>query len=138
MVDFNNDATIGTPAVNIVKILLLQARANVLESFEFYNKKISQGIEADQSHLKARILTWFLEHQSYLKRTLKKEQYKEILEKMKKDFLFNEKELSKEKFLDMVMELNNIMDNLRLTRVDLKKQYDKSDIEEDNKQNELS
>lgn len=137
MVDFNNEATIGTPAANIVKILLLQARANVLEALEVYNKKLNQGIEVSQDIIKARIGTWFLEHQAYLKRSLKPEEYQTLYEKFKTNFFFNEKELNNEIILDTVIELNKVMDQLRITRVDLKRQYDKSNIEEDNKQNDL-
>ena len=62
MVDFNNEATIGTPAANVVKILILQARANAIEALEFYNKRTSLGVEANQTTLKDRLGSWFLEH----------------------------------------------------------------------------
>ena len=65
MVDFNTDATVSSPAANLVKILLLQARANALEALEFLNKKESSGVQFEQAMIKARLGTWFLEHQAY-------------------------------------------------------------------------
>jgi hypothetical protein len=137
MVDFNNDVTIATPAANVVKILLLQARANVLEALEFYNKKDCDGVQASQGTVKSRLGTWFLEHQAYLKRTMNKDDY-DIFEKRCFDQLFfNAEELSKKELLEMVTELNDIMDKLQITKVDTKIQYDRTDIEKDNKMNEL-
>jgi len=138
MVDFNNEATIGTPAINIVKILILQARANVLEALEVYNKKISQGVSWDQAILKARILTWFIELQAYLERALKPEDYEQFIKKVKDDYLFNETDIEKADLISLIIELNKTMDELRITRIDLRRQYDKTNIEEDNLQNELS
>ena len=137
MVDFNNEATIGTPAANIVKILLLQARANVIEALEVYNKKLTEGIDIGQSVVRARIGTWFLEHQAYLERSLKPKEYQTLLERFKTNFFFNEKDIDNKIILDTIIELNKVLDQLRITRVDLKRQYDKTDIEEDNKQNDL-
>lgn len=142
IVDFNNEATIGTPAANIVKILLLQARANVLESLEYYNKKKSEGVTYGQETVRARIGTWYLEHQPYLERSLsktaeQKQQYQELKELIEKDFFFSGNDVEDKDLLKMVVRLNNIMDQLRITRVDLKRQYDKTDVEEDNKQNDL-
>lgn len=137
MVDFNKEATIGTPAHNVVKILLLQARANVLEALEDYNKKISKGFEADQSVLKSRLLTWFLEHQAYLDRNLKKKDWDLMQNEAKKHLLFNDKELEPETIWEFVRDLNMIIDKLKVTRVDTRIAYDRSNVELDNEMNDL-
>lgn len=138
MVDFNNEATIGTPAVNVVKILLLQARANTIEALESYNIKIMQGVNADQSYIKSRLGTWFLELQAYLNRSMKPKDYEDFYNKVKGLCFFNTKDLSDLEVLYVILELNKIMDKLRITRIDLKANYDKSNIEEDNFYNDLS
>jgi len=137
MVDFNKEATIGTPAHNVVKILLLQARANVLEALEDYNKKMSKGIEADQSILKSRLLTWFLEHQAYLDRNLKKKDWVQMQNRAKESLFFNQEELEPEKIWDFIKDLNKIIDKLKVTRVDTRVAYDRSNVELDNEMNEL-
>jgi len=135
MVDFNNEATVGTPSANVVKILILQARANALESLEYYNKQMSDGVQANQSTLKARLGSWYLEHSPYIKRTEKDlEQSKEIY----KLIFFNQKELTATEIQTIVNYLNEICDNIKLTRIDLKRAYDRTLIEEDNKENDLS
>jgi len=137
MVDFNKEATIGTPAHNIVKILLLQARANVLEALEDYNKKMSKGIEADQSVLKSRLLTWFLEHQAYLDRNLNKKDWEQMQKKAKESLLFNQDEIEPEKIWEFIADLNMIIDKLKVTRVDTRVAYDRSNVELDNEMNDL-
>jgi len=138
MVNFNNEATIGTPAINIVKTLLLEARANALEYLEQYNKKICQGVQADQSILKARLGTWFMEHQAYLERTFKSDADKEEFNIILTQLFFNENDLEKEELLRIVIFLNNVIDKLRITRIDLRKQYDRTNVEEDNLANDLT
>jgi hypothetical protein len=137
MVDFNNEATISTPSVDIVKVLILQARANVLEALEDYNKKLSKGLDADQSIIKSRIGTWFIEHQAYLIRNLKTAEY----ETLKKDFFdkifFNPKDLTPAEIMGLIIELNIIIDKLNLTKVDYRQVYDRTRIELDNFNNEL-
>ena len=137
MVDFNNEVTIGTPAVEVVKILLLQARANVLEVLENYNKKESQSIQTDQGLLKARLGTWYLEHQAYLNRVLTKEEDIKKWEEIARDILFNPKDLEQERIIEIITELNIVIDHLRINRIDTRKQYDRTNIETDNAENQL-
>jgi len=136
MVDFNNEATIGTPAVDIVRVLILQARENLLDSLEIYIKKTNASVDWPQDSLRSRILTLFFHLQSYYKRTLTKTEYKDLYNKYTKVF-FNSEELTKEEILDFVTSLNDTLDDLRLTRIDNKRVYDRTNIEEDNKENGL-
>ena len=135
MVDFNNEATVGTPSANVVKILILQARANALESLEYYNKQMSEGVQHSQGTLKARLGSWLLEHSPYIKRS-----HKDLteFERVEGLIFFNQKDLEDIEIKFIVNFLNEICDNIKLTRIDLKRAYDRSIIEEDNKQNELS
>lgn len=134
MVNFNNEITVGTPAAEVVKILVLQARANVFESLEFYLKQKHQGIAADLSVLRARLGTWLLEHEGYLQRTYDKDPiYKQIII----DLFERDKPLDQNTIINYIRFLNNICDTLRLTRLDLRKQYDRSSWETDNRENQL-
>lgn len=138
MVDFNNEATIGTPSANVVKILLLQARANVLDALEFYNKQTSIGVDGNQAMLRARIGTWFMEHQAYLCRTLNPDDYTRLYDLVEKKIFFSTNDITKQEILSIIIELNKVMDKLRITKVDLRKDYNRTDIEMDNQENELS
>jgi hypothetical protein len=136
MVDFNNETSVSTPATNIVKILVLEARYNSLLALEFYNSKISAGINSEQATLRARLGTWFMEHQAYLKRTLIKEEDKKLYKKIKDNIFFKKNNLNNEDILEAVEYLNKIIDLLKINKLDTRQQYDTTDVEEDNKQNE--
>jgi len=127
MVDFNNETTIGTPALDIVRVLILQARANVFEALEDYHKKESQGIDPGLYIVRARLTTWFLEHQAYLKRTLKPEDY----EPLARELVANK--INKQRIMETIYLLNEILDGLNLTKLDIKKRYDRTRVEEENK-----
>lgn len=46
MVDFNNDSTVSTPPGDVVKIVILEARQQVTQSIEFYDRYEYQGLDA--------------------------------------------------------------------------------------------
>ena len=135
MVDFNASETVGTPSANLVKILILQARANALESLEQYNRQSSDGVQASQSTLKSRLGSWLLEHAPYMKRTHKD---LELFREMERLVFFNDRDLTMDQIKLIVNYLNEICDNIKLTRIDLKRAYDRTNIEEDNKENDLA
>lgn len=144
MVNFNNETTVSTPAHDIVRILILQARANVFEAFELYKKKFHNLQEAphEKGILIARLSAWFLEHQSYLKRIAyaspKNKDEQGEYNKMVQDLLIKGTELSYERIVEIIMFLNDTLDQLKLTRVDTKNVYDRTNWEEDNKQHGYS
>ena len=138
MVNFNNETTVSTPAANIVKLLVIEARYNSFLAFEEYNSKISVSINQNQGRVRARLGTWFLEHQAYLDRTFKKAEDIIEIDAVKTDLFFNKKDLEYTRILEIIIFLNNVMDKLRITKLDTKQQYDTTDIEEDNKHNEYT
>lgn len=138
MVDFNAEKTVGTPAVDVVRILVLQARANVFDSLEKYNKDCSNNIDASQAVLKSRIATWFLEIQAYLKRTNKAKEYSKTYESWEQKLFFNENILEKKEILSIIFELNKVLDELKIIRLDNRPAYDRTNIELDNEINELT
>ena len=138
MVNFNNEATVSTPAINVMKILLLQSRENLIEALEFYNKKVTEGVNIEQSPVKARLGTLFLQLQPYLERTYKEKEYNNMLSAFQKNIFFNEKDIPNGDLLKLFIQLNNLMDSLKITRVDTRIQYDRTDIELDNAMNDLN
>lgn len=124
MVDFDNETTVGTPAVDIVRVLWLQARAYLLEAWEDYTKKSEQGVESGLHIIKARVFTLWMEMQGYLKRALKPEQYDE------KRLLLDSDEPSD--LLALTEFLNEHFDVLRITRIDTKIMYNRQSIETEN------
>lgn len=126
MVDFNNEKTIGTPAVDVERISILQRRYDLFEAFEDYKKKNFQGAGYSLAIVRARLISFFLEIQAILKRRLSEENYNRI-----KTVCFDCKE--EEKIIETIYLINDELDIMRLTRIDVQKVYDSSDVEEENK-----
>lgn len=134
MVDFNNEKTVSTPAVDIVRILWLQARANLIEVLEYYNKAKFKGSEPDLSIVHARLITLYYEMQAYLERTMPK--------KADKENIFGYDELTKVILSESINEdelkraftyLNKRLDKINLIKIDTKQAYNKFNVEEENK-----
>lgn len=125
MVDFNNEVTVSTPASDVVRILVLQRRSDLFEALERYNKMDFQGIAQDNSVVKARLITLFLELQGGLKRRLKPEIYEDL-----KNNIFDN---DKDKIIKAVYYLNEYLDEIRLTRLDNRPNVDSIKWEEVNK-----
>lgn len=68
MVDFNNETIVSKPPAEIVKLLIIEHRENVLMAFENYHLKEGKGIINDTSTIRARIITLFFEVEASLKR----------------------------------------------------------------------
>lgn len=136
MVDFNNETTVGTPAVDVVRILILQRRADVIEALEVYNKQDDSGVDPPLPLVKSRIYSFFLELQGALKRKLCKKDKKGKNKSNDYDWLI--KQLKSNKFdelVDVFLYLNEYLDSIKLTRIDTKEQYDRSSFETDNRKN---
>lgn len=125
MVDFNNEATVSTPATDVVKILILQRRNDFIEAVEAYNKQNAGGIESDPSIVKARLLSLYMEIQPALERSQKEDELNNIqLLLDSNDYL---------DFLRCFFIINRWLDRTRLIRIDTKKSYDRTIAELENK-----
>lgn len=131
MVNFDNETTVGIPALDIVRILVLEARANVLSSLEEYHKLKFNNVGSNTNLIRARLITWFLEHQAYLKRIYNSTEDMKIYKGVFNDLL-SEKPLSQVRIIEIICFLNETLDNLKITRLDLRKNYDRSSIETEN------
>jgi len=126
MVDFDNDATIGTPAIDVERISILQRRYDVIEAIEDYKKKRYLGSGNPISYIRARMFSLFIEIQAYLKRILSKEEYGELL-----NTCLNSKD--EIELIEALFKINELLDKMRLIRIDTQKVYDATNVEEENK-----
>lgn len=126
MVDFNNDNTIGTPAVDIVRVLILEKRTNVIEALETINKRDSTD-NYDNSLLKSRMQSLFWEMQGMLERKKNHKDHKESIQEIN-HVLFSKKP-TLEELMKVFGILNLYLDDIRLTRIDNNTQYDRRRVE---------
>ena len=124
MVDFNNDTTIGTPAIDVERISILQRRYDVIEALEDYRKKRMMGAQVPIAIVRARVLTLFIEIQAYLKRKLSKEDYNSLF-----NICMNSQDEGE--ILNAIFKINEELDALRLIRIDTQKVYDSTSVEEE-------
>lgn len=127
MVDFNNETTIATPSVDVVRILILQRRNDVIEAFEHYKKTDNEEIEVIQ----ARLLSLYLELQGLIDK--QKDSPKNNIE------VFSTKifEADFGALLKIFSGINMLLYNINLTKIDNKPDYDTTDIEAENKKQSL-
>jgi len=125
MVDFNNETTIGTPAVDIMRVLILQRRSDAIEAIEFYKKKQASGVIVDSSSIQSRLFSLFLEVEETLKRHLSEVDIKSLEDSLGSKNL--------DTLIDCFRKINTILDAIKLTRIDTGKVYDYGNIEEENK-----
>ena len=138
MVNFENEATIGTPAVDIVRVLILQRRNDVLEAKEKLLSKEGQGFEVSTHIFRARLNTLFDEVEGALYRRYFNKQdiiHKGVIsEKTTYEWIVNK--LRSKKISDneeAFYFLNRWLDAIHLTRIDSRDNYDTTDIEMENK-----
>ena len=112
MVDFNSEATIGTPAVDIVRILILQRRSDLIEALEDYNKQDYKGLQCDIAIVRAMLVSLFIEIQSGLQRRLKPEIYTTLKAYVDSDKIKD--------ILQAIISINEYLDDIRLIRLDNK------------------
>lgn len=129
MVDFNAETTVGTPASDVIRILILQRRADLFEAWEHYKKQGFQGIDSSLAVVRARLFTLWLELQAGLKRRLKDPEYKAIEKLIKSD--------DEQDIMQAIYTLNEELDKIKLTQIDTKKQYDKTRVESEHKQRRM-
>lgn len=127
MVDFNNQSTVSTPPGDVVKIVVLERREQVIEAIEQYYSVESAGLEPDHkvNILRARIMAFWNQIQAMVKRKRPAE-YEEIRQDMSKA----------QKFVELVQAyewMNEFVDeDLGLTQIDTRERYDRRRVEDVN------
>jgi hypothetical protein len=128
MVDFDNEATISTPSTEIVRVLILQSRQYCLEAYEDYLKKEMRG-GGDIGVVRARLWTWWMSIAPMYKRRYGEAEHQKI-----KTIMASSEEGD---VLSIIEKLNEELDTIQLTKIDLKKPYDKTKIEDENEAYDL-
>jgi hypothetical protein len=130
MVDFHSDATVTTPSWEILKILALEKRENLMIAIEFFYKE--KYLEADEAHnidiIRARLWCLYYELEAWLLRTFTSDavtQLKAKIDSKKVDEVF-----------EVVTFLNKFMDDRNLIRIDNIKPIDKTRVELENENDE--
>jgi len=134
MVDYNNDTTLATPPIDINRIQILERRAYVIEALEKYYKNKNSGVKGQTHIFKSVLCSLFWELQETINR-----KFPETVEtegKLTIDQMYNilfKDKASQEEVISVWKQLNLMLGEMNLTRVDTKKEYDTTNIEEENR-----
>lgn len=132
MVDFNNETTIGTPAADVQRILILQRRNDLIEAIEAYHKLMNTSSQVETNVIQARAMSLFYEIQAILQRSLPRDRYIHLL-----NLLYGQDKDKIENIELSFFIINDFLDSKRIIRIDTKKQYDSSRVIQEDESNEL-
>jgi hypothetical protein len=130
MVDFNNQATVATPAADVARILILQRRNDFIEAKESFRKaNLAHDVE-DRSVVRARLESFWDEVEAAYFRS-EGEKAWQLFHQSIQDADTNDA------IRDCFHTLNHWLDQKRLIRIDTKKQYDTTMVTDDDEANNL-
>lgn len=123
MVDFNSEVTVGTPAANVQRILILEARQYIIDAIEAYYKVQTQTRSVtDVSVAKARLIALFLQVRAAIERSNGTAEHEEIYK-----LIMGCRDI--DDILTGFRRLDDFLDKKRIIRVDLKREYDPKNVE---------
>ena len=128
MVDFgsvNHYDKTTVPAYQLVKVVILQRRNDVIEAFEDYYKKKFNNYVVGLAVVKARLKSLFLEVRALLKHRLKNESFEELQKLVNSDDLYSLERA--------FMIVDDVLYQVRLTSIDDKVRVTSGVAEADNK-----
>ena len=136
MVDFQNEATVSTPAADIVRILILQRRNDVIDAIEAYHRNKFKGTPAETYEVRARLYSLFLEVQAALQRKAKEnpelqEEYALLDQTIKGDADYQRDDDDANHLIQCFEYINTWLDTNKLIRIDTKKQYDTTRVSDE-------
>ena len=128
MVDFNAEGTVATPLSDLLKMLILEKREYVLQSFLEYYKRVFEGKPTRENVVRAGLSTLWQEIKSMLKGSISKKEAvnsveitQEVLERIKL-LIFNKNNIN-----DLEEAFDFISDYLymkKIIQVDSRASYD--------------
>jgi hypothetical protein len=120
--DTNKDySTIAKTPGDLVKILYLERWSYVIDAIEIYKKRETRNHKPPEDILSARLYSLFQCVQPALKRTMKEDAYKRLVDKV-----YSKKP---EEFIQAFEIINAWFDKKGLTKIDTIQTYDRSRLE---------
>lgn len=126
MVNFNDGETITTPSWNVLKILALEKRENVMLAIDFFfkNKYIGDDQDHDIDMVRTRLWCLYYELEAWLQRTYNNKDLQDL------KALFDHKDYKK--VLEAFSFLNKFMDEKNLIKIDNIRSRDRTRVELEN------
>lgn len=135
MVDFNAPEMLSSNKGEIINIVILGHRDEVINAFKLWKeKKLNEttAYKPIEDKLKGCLFALFLEIIEVLKRKLEEEEFQKI-----KSLLFSNKQIEEEELFYCYENMNRVLDEMNLIRIDYKRKINYLDTEEENEANGL-
>jgi hypothetical protein len=133
MVDFNNEATVSAAATDILRILILQRRNDVIDAMERYHM-LSENSEPSCEVVRSRLFSFYLEIQAMLKRKYDNSMHKDNNPCKYKDLKDTIGQGEFKELEAVYLSFNEFLDANRLTRIDTKQIYDSTRVVDEDKE----
>jgi len=118
--------TVGIPPLEILKIQLLNRRDKVLDAIEQQEVRMAKTKDKDNPAYEtiAAIKSFFYAIEPYVKRWLEEEDYTELKSRLTSQQYTD--------YLSAFRLMNTLLDEKRIIRLDLEREYDTTNVEEEN------
>jgi len=115
MVDFSNEVTVSTPAIDVMRIQILEARANLMSAIESYRGHKAEGRNMPTSTMQRRLWRLFEEIEQTLERHMEAEDFKKL-----STFVRALEDKKAEDVIHNASVIFRVLDKVQLTRIDVK------------------
>jgi len=140
MVDFNAEGAFSANKAHILELIILGRRDELLNTFQLWREhKLSQSAreEGTKYKLRAVLFTLFLELDRAIFRKLSKKDKKGVVTELEryvelKEMVLSDDEVTDEELINMFFSINNVLDDLNLIKIDTKRAYDTTMVENEN------
>lgn len=132
MVDFDNETTVTRPASDIIRVVILERRYNLMEALErYYMNAALGGVDTshDEAVVRARLLSLIDELRPMLDRRLRPEEKEELERALDRTDM--------DSTLKAFHLVNKMLDIVKLIMIDTRKVYDSTNVEAENREKGL-
>jgi len=134
MVNFESDVLLTTNKGEILNIVILGRRDEVLNTFQSYMRariSNSSSIATEENKLRASLFVLFLEIEIPLSRRLLSNDKRQVLDELK-EFVYSIDLVKPEDLIKSYNVINKFLDDINLTKIDTKKKFDSRLVEDEN------
>ena len=136
MVNFDSDQLLTSNKGEILNLIILERSNDCIDSFKaWFKSSISNGSDLiNKSYaLRSSLLSFFMEIEIPLERKIKdKQDFQEL-----KEFIYSTKPAKEEELIKAYDILNKFLDEINLTKIDTKKNFDSRLVEDENREKGL-
>ena len=130
MVDFNSEQLFTANKGEILNIIILGRRDELINSFQLWHESVisnSSSIKSNEYKLRGGLFALFLELEQPLSRNLDKKIFESL-----KNFIYSKDDVKDDDLIKHFQTINEFLDKIKLIKIDTKKHIDSRLVEDEN------